>query len=146
MLVVPAGAPVQSIVSELRDLGVNAHGLDLLSEESGRAHLMRGPSDVPVATPTLLVSTLASTRGLDLPELSHVFILGLPDVRRVDPYLHAAGRVGRFGRGGKVVTVLEEERAASDDGKATGGVDQVKRMGNILHEAGIIPTKFEHFD
>lgn len=142
---VPAGAPVQSIVSELRDLGVNAHGLDLLSEDSGRAHLMRGPSDIAVATPTLLVSTLASTRGLDLPELSHVFILGLPDARRVDPYLHAAGRVGRFGRGGKVVTVLEEPRRSLPDGKPD-GLDEVKRMGNILQEAGIIPTKFEHFE
>lgn len=125
---------------------MNAHGLDLLADDRGRAHLMRGASDVAVANPTLLVSTLASTRGLDLPELSHVFILGLPDARRVDPYLHAAGRVGRFGRGGKVVTVLEEPRETLADGKPVSGMDEVKRMANILGEAGIVPTKFEHFD
>jgi hypothetical protein len=124
-------------------MGVNAHGLDLLAEDRGREHLLRSPSDAPVSNPVLLVSTLASTRGLDLPELSHCFILGLPDVRRADPYLHAAGRVGRFGRGGKVVTVLEKPVPGADGKPAAR--DEVKRMANLLREAGVVSTRFEHF-
>ena len=79
LLVLPASAPLQRAVYDLRMLGVNAHGLDLLANDRGRAHLLRGAGDRVEANPTLLVSTLASTRGLDLPDLSHVFILGVPE-------------------------------------------------------------------
>jgi hypothetical protein len=140
MLVVPASAPVHTFVSELRDLGVNAHGLDLLAEDRGRAHLLRGPSDVAVPNPTLLVATEASTRGIDLPELSHVFLLGIPEGRKADSYLHMAGRVGRFGRGGQVVTVLEEFVPGSPAGNAP------RKIQVLLKELRIVPTKFEHFD
>ncbi|CAA7259950.1 unnamed protein product [Cyclocybe aegerita] len=117
LLVVPSSAPVQRAVYELRRLGVNAHGLDLLAEERGRAYLNHGGDGVVRANPVLLVATLATTRGLDLPELTHVFVLGLPcgpsvNGRAVDAYMHIAGRVGRFGRRGRVVSVVAEAERA----------------------------------
>jgi hypothetical protein len=139
MLVVPATAPVHAFVGDLRDMGVNAHGLDLLADDRGRNHLLRGPSDEPVANPTLLVTTEASTRGIDLPELSHIFLLGIPEGRKGDSYLHMAGRVGRFGRGGQVITVLPKGDVKSSSNPA-------RKMVILLRELGIVSTKFEHFN
>jgi hypothetical protein len=138
LLVLPSSAPLQRAVYELREMGVNAHGLDLLETDKGRSHLLSGGRGAR-ENPTLLVSTLATTRGLDLPELSHVFVLGIPEGprvngRTVDGYLHIAGRVGRFGRGGKVITVVEK------------GDDSSFKMGRILQTIDVTPVQFEHFD
>jgi len=104
LLVVPASAGVQRVVEELQSLGVEAEGLDL----------RRG---APSENHRLLVATLATMRGLDLPQLSHVFVAGLTEGRSVngrvvDSYLHIAGRVGRFGGRGWVVSVVEDEEEA----------------------------------
>jgi superfamily II DNA/RNA helicase len=122
LLVLPSSAPVRRAVYELQSLGVNAQGLDMLG------HRER------TADPTLLVATLATTRGLDLPELTHVFVLGIPEGpavtgRTVDAYLHVSGRVGRFGRCGRVVSVVE-------------GADEAK-MARILGAIGEIPVQFK---
>jgi superfamily II DNA/RNA helicase len=147
LLSLPSSAPVLRIVHELRELGVNAHGLDLLVADKGRAHLLQGPSEASEENPVMLVSTLATTRGLDLPELTHVFMFGLPQGRRADGYLHIAGRVGRFGRRGKVITVVEErEEERREDGTVAWARDDPKRMMMLLEEIGIVPTQFEHFD
>ncbi|KAI0053367.1 P-loop containing nucleoside triphosphate hydrolase protein [Auriscalpium vulgare] len=146
LLVLPASAPVHRAVYDLRMLGVHAHGLDLLASDRGRAHLLRGEAHgAASAPPTLLVSTLASTRGLDLPALTHVFVLGVPEGRRVDGYVHVAGRVGRCGRGGKVVSVVE---ARHDVEGADGQVytkDEPGQMLRILSTLGVAATKYESF-
>ena len=96
LLVIPSSAPVNHTVYELRRLGVNAQGLN--SENiSDKA--------------TLLVGTTATTRGIDLDGLTHVFIIGIPEGpqvngKSVDAYVHMAGRVGRFGNRGRVITVV----------------------------------------
>lgn len=123
LLVLPSSAPVRRAVYELQTLGVNAYGLDMLDHHRERK-----------ADPTLLVATLATTRGLDLPSLTHVFVLGIPEGpavtgRTVDAYLHVSGRVGRFGRSGKVVSVVE-------------GEDEAK-MARILGTIGEKPVQFK---
>lgn len=140
LLSLSATAPVQRVVHELRQLGVNAHSLDLLAVNKGRAHLHCGAAKASEDNPILLVSTLATTRGLNLPELTHVFILGFPEGRKADGYLHIAGRVGRFGRGGKVITVVEE----GEDMKK--GKDGTQRMIMLFEAIGVVPTQFEHFE
>jgi superfamily II DNA/RNA helicase len=124
LLVLPASAPVQRALHDLRMLGINAFGLDLLSAERGQAHLVGGSGGGTGEGPTLLVSTTASTRGIDLPDLSHVFIWGVVDT---NSYRHASGRVGRFGREGKVVSVLEERGEGKDEG--SGYVRMLKSIG-----------------
>lgn len=130
LLVIPSSAPVKRTVYELRLMGVNAHELDLLK------HKVSDGGDVRRANPTLLVATLATTRGLDLPGLTHVFVLGIPEGpsvtgRSVDAYLHLAGRVGRFGRAGKVISVVEEAEAA--------------KMVRIFKLIGVEPVLFKQF-
>lgn len=133
LLVLPASAPVQRAVHDLRALGINAFGLDLQSTDKRMAYLTKGDSrEASRGTgteenPTLLVATTASLRGIDLPDLSHVFIWGVVDA---NSYLHASGRVGRFGRKGRVVCLLEDERRQND------------RYGRLLKSIGLIPTKF----
>ncbi|KAJ7786198.1 P-loop containing nucleoside triphosphate hydrolase protein [Mycena metata] len=109
LLVVPSTAPVQRAILELREVGVHAHGLDWVKARDGR------PSG-----PTLIVSTWANTRGLDVRELSHVFVFGIPD-GGPSTYVHIAGRVGRLEssakrRRGKVVLLVapREEEAARE--------------------------------
>lgn len=116
LLVLPSTAPVKSVLGELQDMGIDARSLDLHSANRGKSDLIKsglkkfqsqplGP--LKEEAPYLLVTTIASVRGLDFPEMSHVFLAGIPG--ELDDYLHAAGRVGRFGREGKVVSFFEEE-------------------------------------
>jgi hypothetical protein len=130
LLVLPASAPVERAVHDLQALGINAFGLDLQSTDRRDAYLTLTRGNLGRTeedpNPTLLVATTASLRGIDLPDLSHVFIWGVVDA---NSYLHASGRVGRFGRKGRVVSVLRE-RGQSD------------RYVRLLKSIGLIPTKF----
>ena len=47
-----------------------------------------------------LVATDVAARGIDIEELSHVFIYSTPD--SPEDYIHRAGRTGRSGRAGDV--------------------------------------------
>ncbi|KAF4623783.1 hypothetical protein D9613_002083 [Agrocybe pediades] len=132
LLVIPSSAPVHRAVHELRELGVNAEILDLLVGKKGQAYLMSGDVEKIRANPRLLVATVATTRGVDLPELSHVFMLGMGDGGR-DGYVHVAGRVGRFGRAGKVISVVSDQNEAV-------------RMNRLLATIGEQPVLFQHFD
>jgi superfamily II DNA/RNA helicase len=137
LLVLPATAPVKRAVTELRELGVNAKALDLANPQGE-------PVTTPeAAEPSLLVATLSTIRGLDLPELSHVFLMAIPGLK-LDEYLHIAGRVGRFGKKGWVVCVLE---AAGETpfGRHTSH-DQAEVMGHIYRKLGILPVKFGDFE
>ncbi|KAI0274745.1 P-loop containing nucleoside triphosphate hydrolase protein [Gloeopeniophorella convolvens] len=138
LLVLPAAAPVQRAVYDLRMLGVNAFGLDLFASDRGRAHLVGGGAVIE-ENPTLLVSTMASTRGLDLPDLSHVFVVGVHDV---NGYVHVAGRVGRFGRGGKVVSILSGQREEVGEDGRTIVVDEPGRYQRMLSSIGMTPTRY----
>lgn len=51
-----------------------------------------------------LVATDVAARGIDIDELSHVFIYSTPD--SPEDYIHRAGRTGRSGRGGHVVSLV----------------------------------------
>lgn len=128
LLVLPASAPVERAVHDLRVLGINTFGLDLQSTDRRGAYLSRGnlggTQENP--NPTLLVATTASLRGIDLPDLSHVFIWGVVDA---NSYLHASGRVGRFGGKGRVVSVLHEQ-------------SQSDRYARLLKSMRLVPRKF----
>jgi hypothetical protein len=68
------------------------------------------------------------------PTFPHVFIIGVLE-GKADSYTHIAGRTGRFGKSGKIVTVAENIEEDVDDGK--GGKKRVvdgeeKKMRGIL--------------
>lgn len=127
LLVLQPSAPVQRAVHDLRALGINAFGLDLQSADMREALMTRGNLGGTEENPTMLVATTVSLRGIDLPDLSHVFIWG---VVSPNSYQHASGRVGRFGRKGRVVSVLQDENGQS------------RQYVRLLKSIGLMPTKF----
>lgn len=152
LLVVPATHPINKLVKELKGYGVDARPLDMLSPVAGRNYILNGKETkiTPDSEgPVLLVSTIANIRGLDFPDLSHVFIMGVPE-GRVDSYTHVAGRTGRFGKTGKIVTVVEKIEEEIDDGmggkKKWAVKDEEWKMQKILREMRIVPRKVGHFD
>lgn len=140
LLVVPPNASVAQVIFELQNLGVNALNFDMRSSEivalaSRKATLGQEP--------TLLVATPSATRGVDLPMLSHVFVLGTPDVANVDVFKHIAGRVDRFGRGGKVVTFLTEVEKEYRDGMMKTKKNPAGLLKTFYRKLGIDPTWFD---
>lgn len=160
LLIIPSSAPVRRAIYDLRSVGVNARGLDLITSES-QSHLLGGDANTVSANPVLLVANSAGVRGLDLPALSHVFILGIPDgatggIGNSDTYLHLAGRVGRFGATGRVVTILEEddERVAQQVSEQSDVDNSVRpgweskdssRLRNVLRRIGVEPKVYHLF-
>lgn len=149
LLVLPPNTPVHLAVIELQKLGVNAMNFDLRSEEvtsfSGRSGVKRFEDE-----PTLLVASPSSTRGVDLPELTHVFLIGVPDDGDVDVFKHVAGRVDRFGRGGKVVTFLNEpgvenknQSIKKKEGVKKNSRTSVESLRDFYQELGKKPVWFD---
>ena len=74
-----------------------------------------------------LVATDVAARGIDIPDLSHVFQYQPPE----DPeaYVHRAGRTGRVGASGTAVTLVAgiDERIAVERIQDRFGIDLAKR-------------------
>ncbi|MFQ5878470.1 MAG: DEAD/DEAH box helicase [Acidobacteriota bacterium] len=51
-----------------------------------------------------LVATDVAARGIDIEDLSHVFIYSAPD--SPEQYIHRAGRTGRIGKSGKAISLV----------------------------------------
>jgi ATP-dependent RNA helicase DeaD len=51
-----------------------------------------------------LVTTDVASRGIDVDDLSHVFIFSTPD--SPEQYIHRAGRTGRVGRSGRAISLI----------------------------------------
>jgi len=51
-----------------------------------------------------LVTTDVASRGIDIEELSHVFIFSTP--QSPEQYIHRAGRTGRVGRSGRAISLI----------------------------------------
>ena len=56
----------------------------------------------------LVCSPEVASRGIDVPSLSLVIMLGLPEL--ADEYVHRAGRTGRMGKYGKVISFVKGEQ------------------------------------
>jgi superfamily II DNA/RNA helicase len=67
---------------------------------------------------TVLVASDVAARGLDIPEVSHVFNFDVP--HHADDYVHRIGRTGRAGRSGTAITIV-----APIDGKAVGAIERL---------------------
>ena len=60
---------------------------------------------------TLLIASDVAARGLDIPDVSHVFNFDVP--HHADDYVHRIGRTGRAGRSGVAITVVAPAEAKS---------------------------------
>ncbi|CCH48176.1 DEAD/DEAH box helicase [Pseudodesulfovibrio piezophilus] len=98
----------------LSQFGFDAEGLTSDLTQNKREKLM---ARIKEGKLRFLVATDVAARGIDIPELSHVFMMEPPE----DPesYVHRAGRTGRAGASGTAITLvdviqkMELERIAS---------------------------------
>ena len=77
---------------------------------------------------TLLVASDVAARGLDIPDVSHVFNFDIPT--HADDYVHRIGRTGRAGRSGTAITLVApaDQKYLAAIGKLTG--DDVTWLGD----------------
>jgi superfamily II DNA/RNA helicase len=68
---------------------------------------------------TLLVASDVAARGLDIPDVSHIYNFDVPF--HPDDYVHRIGRTGRAGRSGTAITIV----AGSSDVKAVAAIEKL---------------------
>ena len=68
---------------------------------------------------SLLVASDVAARGLDIPDVSHVFNFDVPI--HADDYVHRIGRTGRAGKSGTAITIV----AGSNDAKAVAAIEKL---------------------
>jgi superfamily II DNA/RNA helicase len=68
---------------------------------------------------TLLVASDVAARGLDIPEVSHIYNFDVP--LHPDDYVHRIGRTGRAGRTGTAITIV----AGANDAKAVAAIEKL---------------------
>jgi superfamily II DNA/RNA helicase len=68
---------------------------------------------------TLLVASDVAARGLDIPDVSHIYNFDVPI--HPDDYVHRIGRTGRAGRTGTAITIV----AGSNDAKAVAAIEKL---------------------
>jgi len=82
---------------------------------------------------SLLVASDVAARGLDIPDVSHVFNFDVPI--HPDDYVHRIGRTGRAGRSGTAISIV----AGSNDAKAVAAIE--KLIGQSIPWLGKTPDK-----
>jgi ATP-dependent RNA helicase DeaD len=92
---------VHYVSTVLQRFGYDA---DELSADLSQAERERVLERVRHGTLRFLVATDVAARGLDLPELSHVFQFELPE--DIEGYIHRAGRTGRAGAAGVAISLI----------------------------------------
>jgi len=95
-------AKVHYVTAVLQRFGYDADELSSDLSQKEREKIM---ARVRKGDLRFLIATDVAARGIDLPDLSHVFIYEPPD----DPelYIHRAGRTGRAGGGGVAVSLVD---------------------------------------
>lgn len=112
----PDEVAAKDSITKLRDALWGEHKVCVLLPKTG-VNPLQMMQDFKDGKTSVMIATPNSVRGLDFPDLSHVYTLYLPND---DPreYVHLAGRVGRVGQmgsvkgdGGHVVSILSEADA-----------------------------------
>jgi superfamily II DNA/RNA helicase len=66
----------------------------------------------------LLIASDVAARGLDIPDVSHVFNFDVP--HHADDYVHRIGRTGRAGKSGTAITIV-----SSSDSKSVAAIEKL---------------------
>lgn len=93
---------VNYVDTVLRRFGYNADQLSGDLSQAAREKVLQRIRDGKLR---FLVATDVAARGIDIPDLSHVFQYEVPD--NPEPYIHRAGRTGRAGASGTAIMLVE---------------------------------------
>ena len=91
---------VDIVAKSLKKHKFNAEAIHGDLEQSHRTRTLDGFRD---GTITFLVASDVAARGLDIPNVSHVFNFDVPN--HSEDYVHRIGRTGRAGRKGTAITI-----------------------------------------
>jgi len=94
---------VDRLVATLKRRGLAAEAIHGDMSQKARELVLRQFRDGKL---TYLVATDVAARGLDIPEVSHVFNFDIPEDS--EAYVHRIGRTARAGRKGRAVTFVGE--------------------------------------
>ena len=97
------GGQVGNILGQLRHHDVNATGIYGAMDKVDRKKAI---DDFRTGRATVLVTSDLSARGLDIPDVSHVVALDVPETP--EAYAHRAGRTARAGKRGVMATFGDE--------------------------------------
>jgi superfamily II DNA/RNA helicase len=112
------GAEAENIVTQLQHHHLSAAGLYGDMDKKGRKEAIEGFRSGKIS---VLVSSDLAARGLDIAGLTHIVALDVPEEQ--GPYIHRAGRTGRAGRRGVMVSIGDE--------------DEMRRLAIIEKKLGI---------
>ena len=114
----------ESVSAALCTAGFRAEFLNGDMAQSDRERVMGLLRDGKVQ---FLVATDVAARGIDVPHLTHVINVGLPESAEV--YVHRTGRTGRAGRAGTAITIAgPREIGALYFLRLTYGIRPIERM------------------
>ncbi|WP_341862385.1 DEAD/DEAH box helicase [Gymnodinialimonas sp. 57CJ19] len=91
---------VDIVAKSLKKHGLNA---EPIHGDLDQAHRMRTLAGFRDGTITFLVASDVAARGLDIPNVSHVFNYDVPS--HAEDYVHRIGRTGRAGKTGVAITL-----------------------------------------
>lgn len=92
---------IEKTVAKLKYHGLNAEGIHGSSVKQDRKKVM---DDFRSGKVQILVASDLAARGLDIPGITHIFNLDLPEDQHF--YLHRAGRTGRAGKSGFTISIV----------------------------------------
>lgn len=95
-------ANVHYVTGVLQGFGYNA---DELSSDLSQARREEVLGRLRKGEIRFLVATDVAARGIDIPELSHVFLYEPPEDQ--ESYIHRAGRTGRAGAAGTAISIVD---------------------------------------
>lgn len=93
---------VHELVEWLQAAGIQSCWLEGEMVQAKRNEAIKRITDGRV---NVLIATDVAARGIDIPDVTHVFNFDLP--RTADVYLHRIGRTGRAGRKGTAISLVE---------------------------------------
>jgi len=92
---------VDTVARELTKFGIPASPIHGDLDQSVRTATLAGFKDDSIR---FLVASDVAARGLDIPDVSHVFNYDMP--HHADDYVHRIGRTGRAGKTGTSITIM----------------------------------------
>jgi superfamily II DNA/RNA helicase len=116
---------------QLARAGHKAVALQGNMSQSQRERAMQAFRDGDV---DLLVATDVASRGIDVPEVSHVVNFDLPD--EPEAYVHRIGRTGRMGRTGRAFTFVQ-----SDEHRDLKLIERISGIPMAEYEVGELPPE-----
>ncbi|WP_322988826.1 DEAD/DEAH box helicase [Hoeflea sp.] len=94
---------VADLFKSLEKHGFSVGALHGDMDQRSRTNMLQGFKDNEI---TLLVASDVAARGLDIPDVSHVFNFDVPI--HAEDYVHRIGRTGRAGRAGAAFTMVSK--------------------------------------